>query len=94
MRRPVVGTVGAPCEQGLLYLETISIFDEENPYLYLKPPQTGVHRVAKWIPTTRCIRDLLKMVGFASVEEITPPYHSRPKGRYKKRPIYIARKPI
>lgn len=76
----------------MLYLESISIFDEENSYLHLKPPQKGVHHVPKWIPTTRCIRDMLETVGFTSVEEITPPHDLRPKGKYKDRPIYVARK--
>ncbi len=92
LEAPLKGLEAVSKLSTVLYVESISIFDEENSYLYLKPPQEGVHHISKWIPTTRCIRDMLKMVGFTSVEEITPPYHSRPKGRYKDRPIYIARK--
>ena len=94
LKDPLIGLETVAELSKVLYLKTISIFDDENPYLHLKPPQAGVHQVAKWIPTTRCIRDMLKMVGFTSVEEITPPYDSRPKGRYKDRPIYLARQPI
>ena len=92
LKDPLTGLEAVSELSNVLYLETISIFDEENPYLYLKPPAGGVHHVSKWIPTTRCIRDMLEMVGYTSVQEITPPYHSRPKGPYKTRPIYVARK--
>ena len=90
LKDPLAGLEAVSELSDVLYLETISIFDDANPYLYLKPPQAGVHSVAKWIPTTRCIRDMLGTVGFTRVEEVTPPYHSRPKGRYKDRPIHIA----
>ena len=92
LQDPLAGLEAVSELSSVLYLETISIFDEDNSYLYLKPPQEGVHHISKWIPTTRCIRDMLEIVGFTSVEEITPPYDSRPGGRYKDRPIYIARK--
>lgn len=92
LKDPLTGIEAVSKLSNELYLESISIFDEENSYLYLKPPQESVHHISKWIPTTRCIRDMLKMVGFSSIEEITPPYHSRPKGPHKDRPIYVARK--
>ena len=92
LKDPLTGLQAVSELSTVLYLETISIFDEERPYLYLKPPQEGVHHISKWIPTTRCIQEMLKTVGFGDVDEITPPYHLRPKGMYKDRPIYVARK--
>ena len=92
LKDPLTGLEAVSKLSGTLYLESISIFDEENSYLHLKPPQERVHHIPKWIPTTRCIRDMLRMTGFTCVEEITPPYHLRPKGPYKDRPIYLARK--
>lgn len=92
LKDPLRGLEAVSQLSGVLYLESISIFDEENSYLYLKPPQEGVHAIPKWIPTTRCIRDMLEMVGFSNVREITPPHNLRPQGRYKDRPIYIAQK--
>ncbi|MDE0002015.1 MAG: DUF1698 domain-containing protein [Rhodospirillaceae bacterium] len=92
LKDPLTGLEAVSKLSNVLWLESITVFDEENPYLYLKPPAKGVHHVSKWIPTTRCVRDMLQMVGFASVEEITQPYHSRPEGPYKNRPIFVARK--
>ena len=92
LKDPLTGLEVVSELSNVLYLETISVFDEERPYLYLKPPQEGAHQVSKWIPTTRCIREMLKMVGYDEIGEITPPYDLRPKGRYKDRPIYLARK--
>lgn len=92
LKDPLTGLEAVSKLTDVLYLETISIFDDENSYLYLKPPQEGVHHISKWIPTTRCIRDMLSEVGFDSVMEITPPYRSRSMGKYKDRPIYVARK--
>ena len=92
LKDPLTGLESVSNLTNVLYLESISIFDDENSYLYLKPPQEGVSYISKWIPTTRCIRDMLNMVGFDNIAEITPPYHLRPKGPYKNRPIYVARK--
>ena len=94
LKDPLAGLEAISMLSSVLYLETISIFDEENPYLYLKPPAEDVHHIPKWIPTTRCIRDMLEAVGYLSIEEVTPPYNQRPAGRYKDRPIYVARKSL
>ena len=92
LKDPLTGLEAVSELSDVLYLESISRFDEENSYLYLKPPQEGVHHVSKWIPTTRCVQDMLGMVGFTSIQEITPPFHARPEGPYKNRPIFVARK--
>ncbi len=94
LKDPLGGLEAVSKLSNVLYLESITVFDEDNPYLYLKPPMEGVSHISKWIPTTRCIRDMLEMVGFTSVQEVTPPYHSRPEGPYKNRPIYVARKSV
>ena len=94
LKDPLTGLEAVSKLSNVLYLESITVFDEENPYLYLKPPMEGVHQVSKWIPTTRCIRDLLEMVGFTSVQEVTPPYRLRAEGPFKDRPIYVARKSV
>lgn len=92
LKDPLTGLEAVAKLTDELYLESVTVFDDDNSYLYLKPPQEGLHDEPKWIPTTRCIRDMLNMVGFDCVTEITPPYHSRPMGPYKKRPIYLARR--
>ena len=92
LKDPLTGLEAVAKLTDELYLESVTVFDDDNSYLYLKPPQEGVHVVPKWIPTTRCIRDMLILVGFDCVTEITPPYHSRPMGPYKNRPIYLARR--
>jgi len=57
-----------------VYLETL-IINGDEPYLYLKPPQEGVHHIPKWFPTKNCVLEMLKFVGYTSFEifEYTTP---------------------
>lgn len=49
----------------------------KEPYLYLKPPQPGLHTVPKWYPTRNCVEEMMKMAGFRSIENIPIPKETR-----------------
>lgn len=59
-----------------MYLES-AIDPGDQPYLYLKPPQPGVHAVPKWFPTSSCIEEMLKYVGFTTIEKLPDPTPQR-----------------
>lgn len=61
-----------------LWLETIVDVDDDNAHLRLQAPRPGVHTIPKWIPTTRCLKEMLTWVGFGRIEEIVPPSDGRP----------------
>ena len=52
-----------------MYLETI-VADGDEPFLFLKPPQENVHYVPKWIPTKSCVIEMLKYLGYSSIEPL------------------------
>ena len=72
-----------------LYIETIALLDETNSHLQLIPPREGVNPNPKWFPTTRCVKDMLKLAGYKSIDEVSPP---EPGNTSDTRVIYIARK--
>lgn len=69
-----------------LYLESITVDDEEHSYLYLRDPREapGAHWVPKWLPTKRCLRDMLHWVGYSSCTEL-------PSSSYEGRSAYLVR---
>jgi tRNA (mo5U34)-methyltransferase len=70
----------------VLYLESITVDDDDHSYLYLRhPDESGSHFVPKWLPTRRCLRDMLTWVGYASIEEL-------PASSYSGRSAYKARR--
>jgi tRNA (mo5U34)-methyltransferase len=50
-----------------IYVETVVHGTNEAPYLYLQPPIESVIRVPKWIPTERCVLNMLRFAGFSRV---------------------------
>lgn len=59
-----------------IFLETTTIAGDE-PYMYFKPPQAGVHGVRKWFPTESCVEEMLDFVGFKNVEKLPDPSKNR-----------------
>ena len=51
-----------------IYVETVVHEKNEAPYLYLEPPVEGVHRVPKWMPTEKCVLDMLCFAGFSRIK--------------------------
>ena len=68
----------------ILLIETLVVDDEENSYLRYVAPMNGVTTEPKLLPTTRCLKDMLKWVGYEHVVEIAD--------ASDKRPIYLAYK--
>lgn len=71
----------------VMYLESITVDDDENSYLYLRDPREapGAHFVPKWIPTKRCLNDMLHWVGYSSVTEL-------PNSSYEGRSAFLVRR--
>ena len=66
-------------------LQSITVDDEDHSYLYLKDPsESSSHFVPKWLPTKKCLKDILEWVGYNEIEEVG----SLDEGRS----IYVARK--
>lgn len=84
LKEPLLGLEMLAPLSDILFLETSAIDDEKHPYLELVPPIEGVTRMPKWIPTTRCVKDMLHWVGYDVVIEVAGPED--------RRPIYIAYK--
>lgn len=66
---------------GELFLETIVEPDEDRSFMTLRPPP-GESRSPKWIPSKKCVREMLEYAGFVKAKEITKPGRGRP--------VYIA----
>lgn len=59
-----------------LYIET-AVAEGEEPYLWFKPPQPGVHQIPKWFPTWSCVEQMLEYVGFQNIERLADPAKNR-----------------
>ncbi|MEM9177952.1 MAG: class I SAM-dependent methyltransferase [Myxococcota bacterium] len=70
LKEPLLGLEIASQFADEIYLETIADSDFENSHLRLQAPRPGVHSIPKWIPTQKCLRDMLDYVGFRKVEVI------------------------
>lgn len=92
LKDPFEGLEAAARHSKVMFLET-PIIRSDEPYLYLRAPIEGVHGFPKWIPTDKCVADLLGYVGFTDVEEIQ---NDAPKGlsadgkTERNRPIWVA----
>lgn len=78
LKEPLLGLEIVSSLADELYIESIAINDEENSHLRLQLPREGVHQIPKWFPTTRCLKDMLRWVGFENIEELAPPEDDRP----------------
>lgn len=78
LKEPLHGLESVAALTDVLYIETIVLPDAENAYLSLKPPLAGVHAVPKWIPTRRCLEEMLHWAGFRHLQELSDPGDTRP----------------
>jgi tRNA (mo5U34)-methyltransferase len=69
LKHPLLGLEILARISDSLYLETTTHPGEE-PYLWLKPPQQGVHEQPKWFPTVTCVVEMLRWVGFREVQRL------------------------
>ena len=51
----------------VMYLET-AIAGGDEPYLYFKPPQEGLHHIPKWFPTKSCVIEMMRFIGYLKFE--------------------------
>lgn len=62
----------------ILLIETLVVDDEQNSYLQYVAQMNGVTTEPKLLPTTRCLKDMLKWVGYEHVMEIADASDKRP----------------
>ena len=85
LENPVLALRRVASLSDLLYAESITVDDEDHSYLYLRDPsESSSHFVPKWLPTKKCLKDILEWVGYTEIEEVG----SLDEGRS----IYVARK--
>lgn len=84
LKEPLLGLEKLAPLSDVLCIETIANPNENNSFLLFRPPTEGVNQNPKWVPTTRCLKDMLKWVGYKHVVEIADASDSRP--------IYVAYK--
>jgi tRNA (mo5U34)-methyltransferase len=80
LRHPLMGLDIASQLTDTLYVESIVHGSNDDSYLYLRPPIEGVQNIPKWIPTEKCILDMLAFSGFKSTTTLERP--ARDRGLY------------
>lgn len=70
LQHPLLGLQIVSTLANKLYLESTLHTSNDDAYLYLKPPQIGVHSIPKWYPTEKCIYSMLDYVGFNGVQTL------------------------
>ena len=79
LKHPLLGLERVAALSDTMLLETI-VAPGEGPYLWLKPPQEGVHYVPKWMPTVECLEDMLSLVGYKTINRL--PYAAKSRELY------------
>jgi hypothetical protein len=69
LKNPLLGLEKVAALSNTMILETIVAAGDE-PYLWFKPPQAGVHNVPKWLPTVPCLEAMLRFVGYEDLESL------------------------
>ncbi|HCP90836.1 MAG TPA: hypothetical protein DIT76_02115 [Spartobacteria bacterium] len=82
LRNPQLGLDIVSKFTDTLYLESLLHSSNDESYLYLRQPLEGVHFVPKWIPTEKCILDMLAFAGFSDVSILGRPANIGNRGLY------------
>ena len=78
LEHPLLGLQKVASVTDCIYLETLTVDDDRQSFMYLRQPEESAsHFVPKWIPTRRCLKDMLRMCKFESIEEIPTPEPGR-----------------
>jgi tRNA (mo5U34)-methyltransferase len=77
LRHPLMGLDIAFQLTDLLYVESVVHEANDDSYLYLRPPIEGVQHAPKWIPTEKCVLDMLAFSGFREVTTLERPARGR-----------------
>ena len=70
LESPLLGLKRVAALSNAMAIETVVTGGGDEPYLWFKPPQDGVHSVPKWIPTIRCLEEMLRFVGYRKLEPV------------------------
>jgi tRNA (mo5U34)-methyltransferase len=84
LRHPLMGLDIASELTDTLYVESVVHTSNDDSYLYLRPPIEGVQHTPKWIPTEKCVLDMLDFSGFKNTTLLDRP--ERHRG------LYVARR--
>ena len=76
LKNPLLGLEKVAALSNTMILETI-VAPGDKPYLWLKPPQAGVHNIPKWLPTVPCLEAMLRFVGYEDLESLPPATENR-----------------
>jgi tRNA (mo5U34)-methyltransferase len=68
LRHPLLGLDIMARMTDTLYVESVLHETDEDSYMFLQPPIEGIHRIPKWIPTQKCVVDMLRFAGFSKVQ--------------------------
>ena len=79
LENPLLGLKRVAALSSVMAIETVVTAGDE-PYLWFKPPQDGVHSVPKWFPTVRCLEEMLQFVGYRNLEPLA--YEERNRVMY------------
>ena len=68
LRHPLLGLDVMRRLTDTLYVESVVHNTDEDSYLFLRPPVEDRHVIPKWIPTQKCVVDMLRFAGFPRVQ--------------------------
>ena len=76
LKNPLLGLERVAALADNMLIET-TVAEGEEPYLWFKPPQEGVHHIPKWFPTLSCLEAMLRFVGYSDIRPLPYGSHSR-----------------
>ena len=79
LKSPLLGLERVAALADSMIIET-TVADGDEPYLWFKAPQQGVHYVPKWYPTVSCLEEMLRFVGYTDIQPL--PYGTRNRAIY------------
>lgn len=83
LRSPQLGLDIVSHLTNTLYLESLLHDSNDNSYLYLRQPvEGGGPVIPKWIPTEKCILDMLAFAGFSDITILDRPSNLGNRGLY------------
>ena len=69
LKHPLLGLQKVATVAPSMLVET-AIAPGDEPFMWFKPPQKGVHNIPKWYPTVNCLEAMLRFVGYADIEPL------------------------
>ena len=79
LKHPLLGLQKVSALAPSILVET-AVAPGDEPFMWFKPPQQGVHNIPKWYPTVSCLEAMLRFVGYADLEPL--PYDAKNRSAY------------